>query len=432
MLVCIHRGSEQIGGSCVELSSGGSRIILDVGMALPKPGEKNLFPKRLPTIPELVRSGILLDVKGLYAHEKPGVDAVVISHAHLDHWGLAPFVHPGIPLYMSEGTSRLLDVNRVFMPGALPLVSERVILEKNKPTAIGGFTVTARLVDHSAPDALALEVEAGGRRVFYSGDLRAHGRKGTLFEKMVQSPPPGIDAMLLEGTTLGGGHGGKPWSEKTVENKLVEVLRGQRNATLLFCSGQNLDRLVTAYRAAIRAGKVLVIDLYAAWVLRQLSVLSNRLPQYDWESVKVKYDHGYAGKLISAGEVAFVSAVKKTGWIREEEMRARRADLLLLARSNHRLENTVRKLGDLDGVTLVWSLWEGYWNGSQAEALATRYGFPKVTLHAGGHASAGDLQRLVRAINSKIVVPIHTEAPERYDELFANVRRVADGESIAL
>lgn len=47
----------------------------------------------------------------------------------------------------------------------------------------GPFRVTPHLVDHSAYDAYALEVEADGRRLFYSGDIRAHGRKGALFER---------------------------------------------------------------------------------------------------------------------------------------------------------------------------------------------------------------------------------------------------------
>jgi mRNA degradation ribonuclease J1/J2 len=49
------------------------------------------------------------------------------------------------------------------------------------PLEFGPFRITPHLVDHSAYDACALEVEADGRRLFYSGDIRAHGRKGALF-----------------------------------------------------------------------------------------------------------------------------------------------------------------------------------------------------------------------------------------------------------
>jgi hypothetical protein len=59
------------------------------------------------------------------------------------------------------------------------------------------------LVDHSGFDAYALEIEADERRLFYSGDLRAHGRKSKLFELMLKRPPKNIDVMLMEGSSLG-------------------------------------------------------------------------------------------------------------------------------------------------------------------------------------------------------------------------------------
>ena len=50
------------------------------------------------------------------------------------------------------------------------------LLADRKPFELRPFTITPFLVDHSAFDAYALLVEAGGRRLFYSGDLRGHGR----------------------------------------------------------------------------------------------------------------------------------------------------------------------------------------------------------------------------------------------------------------
>ena len=76
-------------------------------------------------------------------------------------------------------------------------------LESGKPLQIGPFAITPHLVDHSGFDTYALEIEADGRRLFYSGDLRAHGRKSKLFELMLKRPPRNIDVMLMEGSSLG-------------------------------------------------------------------------------------------------------------------------------------------------------------------------------------------------------------------------------------
>jgi ribonuclease J len=323
-------------------------------------------------------------------------------------------------------------VNQIFMPNAQPLASERKILAKDTPTKIGGFTVTGYLVDHSAPDALALLVEADGKRVFYSGDLRAHGRKKSLFEKLVRQPPRDVDAMLLEGTTLGRGVGKEQPDEEAVEEQLVEALKQRRNMTFLFCSAQNIDRLVSAFKAVRHTKTILVMDLYTAWVLNELSVLSSKLPQYNWNNVKVKYDGYYASLLIKAGHKPFVAAVKRSGWITPEEVNAQRADILMLARGNTLFERTAKMLDSLDGIQLIWSMWEGYWEGSVVEKFSEKHGIPKTTIHTSGHASATDLQRLAKAINPKKTIPIHTENPERYDELFPNVCRVKDGQALEL
>ena len=39
MKICIHRGAEEIGGTCVEVFSAGKRLIIDLG--LPLDAERN-------------------------------------------------------------------------------------------------------------------------------------------------------------------------------------------------------------------------------------------------------------------------------------------------------------------------------------------------------------------------------------------------------
>jgi len=56
------------------------------------------------TLHQLVGDKILPAVDGLYKNDKPSIAAVLLSHAHLDHYGFLQFVHPDIPLYMSIRT----------------------------------------------------------------------------------------------------------------------------------------------------------------------------------------------------------------------------------------------------------------------------------------------------------------------------------------
>jgi ribonuclease J len=54
---------------------------------------------------------------------------------------------------------------------------------------------------------------------------------------------------------------------------------------LVWCSGQNIDRLVTVMRACIKTGRQFIIDMYTAHVLRATG--NERLPQAGWDHIKV-------------------------------------------------------------------------------------------------------------------------------------------------
>jgi ribonuclease J len=84
MRLTIHRGTHEIGGSCVVSASGQSRVIIDLGMPLVN-ADKSQFEwdkhKRL-TREELLSNGVLPSISGLYANDIATVDAVLLSHAH--------------------------------------------------------------------------------------------------------------------------------------------------------------------------------------------------------------------------------------------------------------------------------------------------------------------------------------------------------------
>ena len=51
---------------------------------------------------------------------------------------------------------------------------------------------------------------------------------------------------------------------------------GREKLVAVVASGQNVDRLVSCYRAARSSGRLLVIDPYQAYVLMKLAPLSSR------------------------------------------------------------------------------------------------------------------------------------------------------------
>lgn len=249
----VHRGSHQIGGSCIELATDHHRLLIDAGSPL-----DDSQPNELPPIAGVSLPG-------------PPPDAVLLSHAHADHSGLLGCLPSEVPVWMTSGTSKMLLAGEVFC-GQPPVPRDRQRkLQPGKPERIGDFTVTALPVDHSIFGAVAFLIEAAGRRVLYSGDLRLHGRKPGMTRHLVEvATAAPLDLLLIEGTHLSRSMDATATTEWELENQISDLISGAPGLALAFFSPQHLDRLVTFYKATRRAGRTLVIDLYAAFVMHLL------------------------------------------------------------------------------------------------------------------------------------------------------------------
>ncbi|MGO4879982.1 MAG: MBL fold metallo-hydrolase RNA specificity domain-containing protein [Bryobacteraceae bacterium] len=82
-----------------------------------------------------------------------------------------------------------------------------------------------------------------------------------------------------------------------------------------------------------------------------------------------------------------------------------------------------------------WSMWSGYLK-SEDGALVQRWfddaGSRAAHIHTSGHASPSDLKAFAHAMNGKQFVPIHSEAWDGDTTGFPSIRRLADGEQMAV
>lgn len=412
MRCIIHRGANEIGGSCYELEAQGKRLVLDVGLPITAaPGQDVLLPK----------------VAGLNEGRDPSLLGVCITHPHPDHYGLMEKVSPLVPVYIGAAAARLLSEAAFFSPGAIQL-NPHATFEHRKPLAIGPFTVTPYLNDHSAFDAYSLLVDADGRRLFYTGDIRAHGRKARLFEELLRKPPAGVDVLLMEGTNVREGATGEELgpTERDVEDACVETFKSTKGIVFSMFSPQNIDRLVTMFRACRRSGRELVIDLYAASIARATG--RDTIPQADWDGVRVYLPRSQRSKIIREKAFERTDSVKAHR-IYPEELAARRGELVMMFRASMARELDQPEL--LQHATIVWSMWPGYLkidSGQRFETWRTDRGIPLVIHHSSGHAHVPDLRRLVDAIAPQRVVPIHSFAGDQFEKFFPRVERRGDGE----
>jgi ribonuclease J len=410
--VRIHRGTQEIGGTCIEVAADdGRRIVVDLGRPLTAAwGETVAMP----------------EVPGLTSPD-PSLLALIITHPHLDHYGLASELTVDVATYLGEEASRLLQAASFFSPlgGRLRCTGH---LRDRLPLQLGPFVITPYLVDHSGFDAYALLVEADGQRLFYTGDLRAHGRKAALFERLVADPPSEIDVLLTEGTHVraDAAHDRAVFpTESDLELRFADLARRTDGAVVTFGSAQNLDRVVTLYRAAKRSGRALVLDLYGATVA---AATRDTIPQPGFPKLRVYVPNRQRVRVKQSGEFDRVAAIR-TLRVFPEELAADPSGFILHVPSSTAGE--LLRAGALtrNGVA-VWSMWDGYLaepSGQRLQQQLAAAGVDLVHLHTSGHASVPDLQRFARALAPHRLVPVHSEAGDRFAQLFDGVDRQADG-----
>ncbi len=407
----IHRGASEIGGSCIELASSGKRLILDLGLPLDASAAGSMSP--------------LPEIAGLSTGDDASLVGVLISHGHPDHYGLVPQIDANVPVYAGEATTRILREAAFFTPGGAD-IHAREFLRDREPVRIGPFCVTPHLVDHSAFDAYACLIEAGGRRLFYSGDLRGHGRKRTLFDQLITQPPKDVNVLLLEGTHVRQAPATTSSlpSEEAVEQEAARVFGDTKGLALMLYSPQNIDRLVTLYRGARRAGRIFVLDLYAAAIVAATG--RHTIPGPSWENVRVFVPLSQRVRVKNAREFDRVGELKSAR-LYPEDLAARASELALTFRLSMARElDSAHALAD---ATALWSLWPGYLDDSeQLLDFLQAHEIPLTIAHCSGHATVADLQRLAAAIAPERIVPIHTSQPQMFPELFTGVEVRADGE----
>ena len=432
MQLTIYRGTHEIGGSCLELQSGSgnTRIIVDLGLPLVNP-DKSPFEwdkYREHSVSQLTDEKILPDIKGLYG-DVASINSVLLSHAHIDHYGLLRYVNPSIPIWMSLGTRILAEVSNAFLDTAVNIPSAN-IFEMWKPFQIREFQITPYLMDHSAPDAAGFLIECDGKRIFYTGDFRGHGRKGIVFERLIGHPPANVDYLVMEGSTLGRSEGAYP-DEESVERAILHEIAHRNGPGYIFCSSQNLDRLVSIYKATRKAGKVLILDLYTAFVLDKLGEMGGVIPQFNWNGMRVICSHYHAQKLANL-DVNFLYKYKESKINLVEILESPNDKVFLAKDSQYFKRNIIKKINEVSPGYAIYSMWHGYLEKNKLGTFLESINIPLVEIHSSGHAYVNQLEKLVASLKPSHVIPIHTFYPEKYTEMFPDVVRLEDNQRLIL
>ena len=387
MNIIIHRGTHQIGGSAIEISTASTRIILDFG------NELSLDEKYTP---------INLDIDGV-TKGLPDCDGIVISHYHMDHLGQLISALPEIPLYMGELSKEIALIGAEYQNRCLYLrLLGANTFRGGDAFSIGEIRIRPLVIDHSAVDSYMFVIEAEGKRILYTGDFRMHGLRHHVLHKLVDTYIGEIDVLITEGTLLS-----RDADDCTSEVAVLEDISSyiqDRKYVFVMCSSTNIDRIMGIWQN-MPTDKVLICDAYQKRILdtmiNNVYYESSLYRRHDSPLVlnkgsypKYYMDHGFVS--LVRGTEKFISQIKEF---------------------------------PKDDVRIIYSMWTGYIEENLAlKALLETY--PTYICHSSGHVTKDDLVKFIELVNPDAIIPVHTDNPERLEELVPhrNVYVVNDNE----
>ena len=387
MNIIIHRGTHQIGGSAIEISTASTRIILDFG------NELSLDEKYTPINLEI--DGV---TKGL-----PDCDGIVISHYHMDHLGQLTSALPEIPLYMGELSKKVAMISAEYQDKNLYLrLLGANTFRGGEAFTIGDIRIRPLVIDHSAADSYMFVIEAEGKRVLYTGDFRMHGLRHHILDQLVNTYIGEVDVLITEGTSLSR-DADKYISEAAVLDDISSYIQDGKYVFIM-CSSTNIDRIMGIWQN-MPTDKVLICDAYQKRILdtviNNVYYESSLYRRHDSPLVlskgpypKYYMDHGFVS--LVRGTESFISQIKEF---------------------------------PKDDVRIIYSMWTGYIGENLAlKTLLETY--PTYICHASGHVSKDDLIKFIELVNPDAIIPVHTDNPERLEELVPhrNVYIVNDNE----
>ena len=401
MTLTIHRGTHEIGGSCVEIRTDKAKILIDLGMPLD-------YDKRSREEQTEIRHNAEEWCKG--------VDALFLSHAHADHYGFLCLLPQDTPIYATEETFAMLALDGILGDDPTEHLKKRP-LTSGQSCEVADIKVTAYIVDHSAYGACAYLIECDGKRILYSGDIRLHGVKGVLYKNL----PKDVDYLLLEGTNILRAKNNP--TEREIENQFVEVFNDAPDALhLVWCSAKNIDRICALFRACIRCGKTLSIDPYTANVLAVVAQLNPKIPTATTaEQMKVYFPPRLTTRLTERNKDRYIYSLnpKQNKVSYDDFARSPEKNVMLVRPTVLTYLQRIKAAR----IRLIKSIWGGYWDEPNTEHFRqwVEENCEVVKdIHSSGHADTQSLQRIVEFVRPKTIVPIHTDAPKLFCDIFVN------------
>lgn len=427
--VTCYGGVKQIGGNKILVEDGDARVWLDMGSpfgfgseyfvdflsARTRFGLRDYFALGLlPKIPGLYSEEVLEPTT--FKYEAPRFSAVFLTHVHFDHSNHLQYIDPKIPLHLGEGTQIILD--------SWQATASRMDLKEHvsRPFRTGrtanadGLDVQPVHVDHSVPAAYGFILHTSKGAVVYTGDLRQHGPHAELTKEFIETARAAKPVVLIsEGTRVAPVDARKNFSEAQVKEKSIEAARKAKGKLVIATFyPRDVDRMRTFLEVAKATGRALVLQAKAAHLLLSLAMDKRiTVPDVARDAGILVYNRQML-KTYAWEEDVFPRVPAKV--VTSDYVNKHQGELLI------QLDfETLPELIDIKpapGSPFIHSKSEPFEEDDEAEATLRNwvrfFKLRRHQYHASGHMAEAEIAEMVRAIDPKVVIPVHTEHPERF------------------
>ncbi len=275
-------GFGQVGRSCMLLTTGESKILIDCGI---NPGAKS--PSE--SYPRLDWANVTLD----------DLDGIVIGHAHLDHTGFLPVLckygYKG-PIYCTEPTLPMMNLIQLdaikvaSAQGRSPIYSERDVKQiMQQVITLPYGTVTdispdIKLVFANAGHILGsalchFHIGSGDHNFVYSGDIKFG--KSTLFEAASWNFPR-VETLLIE-STYGAKEDIQP-SRQEVEsafiNSVNNVLADGGKILIPIPAVGRAQEIMMVIDHYMKSGEMVEAPVFTEGMISEASSIHEAYPEY--------------------------------------------------------------------------------------------------------------------------------------------------------
>jgi ribonuclease J len=348
MRLVVLDGGSSIGGTKILAESRGEAVLLDFGLSFSRYQlffEEFMRPRSVRGLTDLRRFGLIPDLTGAYREDlqigepnpsasgTPEIVGLLLTHAHVDHFGVMGVLRPDIPVHCTSTTMAILKASQDAgkpdfwsesayvvpkvsgdRPGVIksagtsanaigrPFVSLSAVTSelaefmsstasessRSRKLAPGSFVGSdgraGRFryrhwpVDHSVLGGCSFEIDDGDKRVIYSGDLRFHGLKGRDSRDMVEAValnPP--DILIVEGTRLGRKPGPVVTESCVAETAYDIVVASQGRLVIADFGARHVERLSAFLSIAKSCGRRLVLTTKDILLLEALWAAGEKL-----------------------------------------------------------------------------------------------------------------------------------------------------------